>query len=90
MRARQTHSGELEGMRKEVSRLTAELHRRDLTIASMEALRMEQNTGEPKVGQPSCDAGNRSLVLNNNLKKNYWCQAIKKKLICLITRFKIN
>lgn len=53
LRARQTHSGELDGMRKEVSRLTGELHSRDLTIASMEAERVEQNTGEPKVGQPS-------------------------------------
>ncbi|XP_042371865.1 centrosomal protein of 63 kDa-like, partial [Plectropomus leopardus] len=34
-RARQTHSGEVEGMRAEVSRLTAELHQRDVTIAAL-------------------------------------------------------
>ncbi|XP_035863415.1 centrosomal protein of 63 kDa isoform X1 [Sander lucioperca] len=34
-RARQTHSGEVEGMRKEVSKLTAELHQRDVTIATL-------------------------------------------------------
>lgn len=35
-RARQTHSGELDGMREEVSRLTAELHQRDVAIASLD------------------------------------------------------
>ncbi|XP_068447712.1 centrosomal protein of 63 kDa isoform X2 [Clinocottus analis] len=34
-RARQTHNGELEGMRKEVSKLTAELHQRDAAISSL-------------------------------------------------------
>nr|XP_020465747.1 centrosomal protein of 63 kDa isoform X2 [Monopterus albus] len=34
-RAKQTHSGEVEGMRKEVSKLTGELHQRDLTIATL-------------------------------------------------------
>ncbi|XP_030583311.1 centrosomal protein of 63 kDa [Archocentrus centrarchus] len=34
-RARQTHRGEVEGMRKEVSKLTGELHERDLTIAAL-------------------------------------------------------
>lgn len=34
-RAKQTHSGEVEGMRKEVSKLTAELHQRDITIATL-------------------------------------------------------
>ncbi|NWU97381.1 CEP63 protein, partial [Upupa epops] len=32
--AEQTHSSELEGLRREVSRLTKELHQRDITIAS--------------------------------------------------------
>ncbi|NXN21686.1 CEP63 protein, partial [Nycticryphes semicollaris] len=32
--AEQTHSSELEGMRREISRLTLELHQRDITIAS--------------------------------------------------------
>ncbi|XP_028260527.1 centrosomal protein of 63 kDa [Parambassis ranga] len=34
-RTKQTHSCEAEGMRKEVSRLTSELHQRDLTIATL-------------------------------------------------------
>uniref|UniRef100_A0A3Q3LVJ1 Centrosomal protein 63 n=1 Tax=Mastacembelus armatus TaxID=205130 RepID=A0A3Q3LVJ1_9TELE len=34
-RAKQTHSGEVEGMRKEVSKLTGELHQRDLAITTM-------------------------------------------------------
>lgn len=55
LRARQTHGSELDGVRKEVSRLTTELHRRDLAIASMEAEQVKLNTGQPKVGQPSCD-----------------------------------
>ncbi|XP_034438779.1 centrosomal protein of 63 kDa [Hippoglossus hippoglossus] len=32
---KQTHSGEVDGMRKEVSKLTGELHQRNLTIASL-------------------------------------------------------
>ncbi|NXW42674.1 CEP63 protein, partial [Nyctiprogne leucopyga] len=32
--AEQTHSSELEGMKREISRLTQELHQRDMTIAS--------------------------------------------------------
>lgn len=36
-RARQTHSGEVEGMRKEVSKLTSELHERDLAVTSLSA-----------------------------------------------------
>ncbi|KAK5930134.1 hypothetical protein CgunFtcFv8_026398 [Champsocephalus gunnari] len=35
LRARQTHSGEVEGMRREVSRLTSELHQRDATICTL-------------------------------------------------------
>lgn len=62
LRARQTHGGELDGVRKEVSRLTAELHRRDLAIASMEAERVQQNTAELKVGQASRDTGCRQIV----------------------------
>ncbi|XP_075616861.1 centrosomal protein of 63 kDa isoform X4 [Balearica regulorum gibbericeps] len=33
-RAEQTHNSELEGMKREISRLTQELHQRDITIAS--------------------------------------------------------
>uniref|UniRef100_A0A3Q1HVP5 Centrosomal protein 63 n=1 Tax=Acanthochromis polyacanthus TaxID=80966 RepID=A0A3Q1HVP5_9TELE len=63
-RARQTHSGEVEGMRKEVSKLTGELHQRDLTIASLsdasssikqqlrgETERAEQKAAELKMTQ---------------------------------------
>ncbi|CAL8309988.1 unnamed protein product [Lota lota] len=35
-RSRQTHGGEVEGVRKEVSRLAGELHRRDLAIAALQ------------------------------------------------------
>ncbi|XP_037626728.1 centrosomal protein of 63 kDa isoform X2 [Sebastes umbrosus] len=35
-RARQTHSGEVEGMRKEVSKLTAELHQRDVIVSTLQ------------------------------------------------------
>ncbi|XP_033996787.1 centrosomal protein of 63 kDa [Trematomus bernacchii] len=35
LRARQTHSGEVEGMRREVSKLTSELHQRDATICTL-------------------------------------------------------
>lgn len=34
-RARRPHSVEVEGMRKEVSKLSGELHQRDLTITSL-------------------------------------------------------
>lgn len=34
-RAKQTHNGEVDGMRKEVSKLTAELHQRDITITTL-------------------------------------------------------
>ncbi|XP_039985084.1 centrosomal protein of 63 kDa isoform X2 [Xiphias gladius] len=63
-RAKQTHSGEVEGMRKEVSKLTSELHQRELTIASLsgssssikqqlcgEAERAEQKAAELKMTQ---------------------------------------
>lgn len=61
-RAKQTHSGEVEGMRKEVSKLTSELHQRDLAISSLsgssssirqqlhvEVERAEQKAAELKV-----------------------------------------
>ncbi|KAK5869272.1 hypothetical protein PBY51_024003 [Eleginops maclovinus] len=35
LRARQTHSGELAGMRREVSKLTSELHQRDVTTCTL-------------------------------------------------------
>ncbi|XP_044055995.1 centrosomal protein of 63 kDa [Siniperca chuatsi] len=63
-RAKQTHSGEVEGMRKEVSKLTTELHQRDITMATLngslssitqqlrgEAGRAEQNAAELKMTQ---------------------------------------
>lgn len=62
LRARQTHRSELDGMRTEVSRLTAELHHRDLAVASMEAERLEQNTAGVKVGRPTTRRG----ILSNS------------------------
>lgn len=63
-RAEQTRCGELEGMRKEVSQLTSELHQRDITIATLsgsassierqlraEVDRAERRTSELKVTQ---------------------------------------
>ncbi|KAM9357786.1 centrosomal protein of 63 kDa [Symphorus nematophorus] len=67
-RAKQTHSGEVEGMRKEVSKLTTELHQRDVTIASLkgssssikqqlrgEVERAEQKAAELKMTQAQLD-----------------------------------
>ncbi|MED6235296.1 hypothetical protein ATANTOWER_022476 [Ataeniobius toweri] len=63
-RARQTHSGEVEGMKREVSKLTSELHQRDLSISTLssssssikqqlrsEVQRAEQKAAELKVTQ---------------------------------------
>ncbi|XP_068175409.1 LOW QUALITY PROTEIN: centrosomal protein of 63 kDa [Antennarius striatus] len=63
-RAQRTHSGEVDGMRKEVSKLTAELHQRDATIAALkdsstslerqlcgEVERTEQKAAELKMTQ---------------------------------------
>ncbi|XP_031728738.1 centrosomal protein of 63 kDa [Anarrhichthys ocellatus] len=63
-RAQQTHDGEVEGMRKEVSKLTAELHQRDAAITALkgssssirqqlrgEAERAEQKAAELKMTQ---------------------------------------
>ncbi|CAK6956254.1 centrosomal protein of 63 kDa [Scomber scombrus] len=59
LRARQTHSGEVEGMRKEVSKLTGELHHRDLAISNLsgssssvkQQLRGEQERAEHKTAE---------------------------------------
>ncbi|KAA8589753.1 hypothetical protein FQN60_013118 [Etheostoma spectabile] len=56
---KKTHSGEVEGMRKEVSKLTAELHQRDVTIATLKGsssnvppqLRGQVEPGEPKAAE---------------------------------------
>lgn len=58
-RAKQTHSGEVEGMRMEVSKLTSELHQRDLTIATLsgstsgikQQLRCEVERAEQKAAE---------------------------------------
>ncbi|KAM4575574.1 centrosomal protein of 63 kDa [Fundulus diaphanus] len=67
-RARQTHGGEVEGMRREVSRLTSELHQRDLSISALsgssssakqqlrsEVQRAEQKAAELKMAQAQLD-----------------------------------
>lgn len=58
-RARQTHRGEVEGMKTEVSKLTGELHDRDLTIAALrgssssinQQLRDEEEWSEKKAAE---------------------------------------
>lgn len=58
-RARQTHSGEVEGMRREVSKLTRELHQRDLSISALsgassgvqQQLRGEMQRAEQKAAE---------------------------------------
>ncbi|MEQ2181724.1 hypothetical protein GOODEAATRI_014455, partial [Goodea atripinnis] len=58
-RARQTHSGEVEGMKREVSKLTSELHQRDLSIATLSSssssikqqLRSELQRAEQKAAE---------------------------------------
>lgn len=59
-RARQTHSGEVEGMRREVSKLTRELHQRDLSISALggassgvqqQQLRSEMQRAEQKAAE---------------------------------------
>ncbi|XP_050933222.1 centrosomal protein of 63 kDa [Lates calcarifer] len=73
-RAKQTHSGEVEGMRKEVSKLTSELHQRDLAISSLsgssssirqqlhvEVERAEQKAAELKTQLETLQAENHHL-----------------------------
>lgn len=80
-RAKQTHSGEVEGMRKEVSKLTTELHQRDITIATLngsssgirqqlrsEVERAEQKAAELKVSK---DTGLWKVLVK------MWLQALK-------------
>ncbi|KAM7410523.1 hypothetical protein PAMA_001792 [Pampus argenteus] len=58
-RVKQTHSGKVEGMRKEVSKLTGELHQRDLTISTLsgssssikQQLRAAQERAEQKTAE---------------------------------------
>ncbi|KAM4738456.1 centrosomal protein of 63 kDa isoform 2-T2 [Anableps anableps] len=57
-RARQTHSGEVEGMRREVSKLTGELHQHDQSVSalggsssSVTVQRAEQKAAELKMTQ---------------------------------------
>ncbi|XP_059197953.1 centrosomal protein of 63 kDa [Centropristis striata] len=77
-RARQTHSGEVEGMRKEVSKLTSELHQRDVAIAALkasassvkqplrgEAEKAEQKAAEHKRGDSSV-LGDAMTVQDSN------------------------
>lgn len=79
-RAKQTHSGEVEGMRKEVSKLTTE-HQRDITVATLngsssgirqqlrsEVERAEQKAAELKVSK---ETGLRKVLLK------MWLQALK-------------
>ncbi|KAL6108530.1 cep63 [Pungitius sinensis] len=73
-RARQTHSGEVEGMRKEVSKLTAELHQSSGDLAALkgssasiqqrlrgEAERAQRMAAELKISQAQLEAENEHL-----------------------------
>lgn len=77
-RAKQTHSGEVEGMRKEVSKLTTELHQRDIAVATLngssssikqqlrdEVGRAEQKAAELKVSKKSGVALCKYLILSD-------------------------
>ncbi|XP_070688449.1 centrosomal protein of 63 kDa [Pempheris klunzingeri] len=77
-RARQTHRGEVEGMRKEVSKLTTELHQRDVAITTLnnssssvkqqlrgEVERAEQKAAELKMTQAQLET---LLMENQRLK----------------------
>ncbi|KAL4000024.1 uncharacterized protein ACER0C_007795 [Sarotherodon galilaeus] len=73
-RARQTHSGEVEGMRKEVSKLTSELHERDLAIANLSAssssikqqLRDEAERSEKKASELKMTQAQLEMVQAEN------------------------
>lgn len=85
-RAKQTHSGEVEGMRKEVSKLTTELHQRDITIATLngsssgirqqlrsEVERAEQKAAELKVSKDTgqCESVDENVVTGFEIRSNY-------------------
>ncbi|XP_055020386.1 centrosomal protein of 63 kDa isoform X2 [Boleophthalmus pectinirostris] len=83
-RAQQTHSGEVEGMRREVSKLTSELHQRDRTISTHsgslcsireqlkgEQQRSEQRTTQLKMTQAQLDSLKEE---NQHLKSLLQCQ----------------
>lgn len=69
IQAEQTHSSELEGMKREISRLTQELHQRDITIASAsgstsdleQRLRTEIERAERKAVEHRVKKGRRLL-----------------------------
>lgn len=60
-RAKQTHRGEVEGMRKEVSKLTAELHQRDVAIAAL-------NSSSPGASPQLCGEAERAQQKAAGLK----------------------
>ncbi|KAM8875411.1 centrosomal protein of 63 kDa isoform 2-T2 [Spinachia spinachia] len=84
-RARQTHSGEVDGMRKEVSKLTAELHQSNGDLVTLkassasiqqrlrdEAERAQRKAAELKITQAQLEAE------NEHLKGLLHCQSPKR------------
>ncbi|KAK7888807.1 hypothetical protein WMY93_024367 [Mugilogobius chulae] len=75
-RAQQTHSGEVQGMRREVSKLTGELHQRDRTISShsgslcsvREQLRGEQRRAEQRNAQLQITQAQLDSLREENLR----------------------
>lgn len=71
-RAEQTHNSELEGMKREISRLTQELHQRDITIASAsgstsdleQQLRTEIERAERKAVEHRVKKRQKTLMLS--------------------------
>ncbi|KAM9385953.1 centrosomal protein of 63 kDa isoform 2-T2 [Pholidichthys leucotaenia] len=60
--AKQTHSSKVEGMRKEVSELTAELHQRDLTIACLRSSSTVRQHLRDESGESSLTESHKSSL----------------------------
>ncbi|KAK0137912.1 Centrosomal protein [Merluccius polli] len=82
-RLRQTHSGEVGGVRREVSRLTGELHQRDLTIAT---LRGSVSTAEQRLHVEMQRAERREAELKVLQAQLESLQTEKQQLSSLLER----
>ncbi|XP_042613423.1 centrosomal protein of 63 kDa-like isoform X1 [Cyprinus carpio] len=94
-RAEQTRCGELEGMRKEVSQLTSELHQRDITIATLtgsassierqlraEVERAERRASELKVTQVQLETLKLENQHLNDLLERVESKSPKVSILC--------
>ncbi|XP_067229421.1 centrosomal protein of 63 kDa isoform X3 [Chanodichthys erythropterus] len=94
-RAEQTRCGELEGMRKEVSQLTSELHQRDITIATLtgsassierqlrsEVERAERRASELKVTQVQLETLKLENQHLNDLLERVESRSSKVSILC--------